>query len=120
MLVISDERLLRMALSELIDNALESETNRDSIRMTLERDPDQIVITISGAGPSTDTMQPVLMENMADPFLSTKPDRAGLGLTIAKRAIERLGGRLEIECSKKEGFVTRLIFPTHFMESNEK
>ncbi len=116
----SDERLMRMALSELIDNARESETNRDSIRMTLERDPELIVITISGTGPSTDTMQPVLMENIADPFLSTKPDRAGLGLTIAKRAIERLGGRLEIECSNAEGFMTRLIFPTHFMETNEK
>lgn len=118
--IITDEYLLRLALSELIDNAHEAGTDIDPVKVTLDGDVDSVSLVVSGAMPPASGAWTIVSDNIALPFVSTKPNRAGLGLTMAREAISRLGGRLEIAMSDQNGFMARLIFPSSFMEINRQ
>ena len=53
--------------------------------------PESVSLTIadSGAGPADDVKQ-----RLFDPFVTSKPDGAGLGLSVTREVIDQHGGRL--------------------------
>ncbi|WP_432696988.1 sensor histidine kinase [Marinobacterium sp. YM272] len=90
-----NEELLRGALANLISNALKY-TEADSL-LTLKaaRETDGVRFTLRDRGPGVDD---ALLARITDPFVRGRggSDGYGLGLSIARRAIERLGGRLSL------------------------
>jgi signal transduction histidine kinase len=50
-------------------------------------------------------------ERIFDPFFSTKPESAGLGLAISSTLIERNGGKLRLAKSDSNGSVFELVLP---------
>ena len=47
----------------------------------------------------------------ADPSRSRRTGGFGLGLSIARAAVERLGGRIELESKPGEGSTFRVVLP---------
>ena len=45
------------------------------------------------------------------PFFSTKPDRTGLGLTVAQSIVKQHGGNIEIESSSDKGTRVSISLP---------
>jgi len=52
------------------------------------------------------------MEHALEPFYSTKPDRQGIGLTIARGIWRRHRGTMTIESQPGEGTTVRLSAPS--------
>ncbi len=90
---LGEHTALTRALTELIINAAESLRGGGSVLVGARREGSEIVIEVAdtGCGMSADTLAAAFR-----PFFTTKPGRLGLGLTIARGAIEAMGGALEM------------------------
>ncbi|MBZ0115983.1 MAG: sensor histidine kinase [Sandaracinaceae bacterium] len=89
---------LELALRALIDNALD--TGAGEVELRGRHEQSQLLISVSDRGPGIE-LDPV--ERALEPFVSTRPGRAGLGLSIARRIAHRYGGRLAIAESGPRG-----------------
>lgn len=51
------------------------------------------------------------LENIFDPFFSTKETGSGLGLTVAHSIVKRHKGRISVQSSIKEGTIVEVLIP---------
>ena len=65
-------------------------------------------ISINDDGPGIPTK---VMENMGEPFISTRKDSMGLGIFLANAAVQRLGGTIEMFNLKIGGALTLIKLP---------
>jgi signal transduction histidine kinase len=109
--VVADEALLSEALANLIGNALDH-TDVGVLRIAVhqERDPCTVTIEIADSGPG---IAPAELERVFERFHrgTTARGGAGLGLPIAKAAIEAQGGTLELESTPGTGTTARVRLP---------
>jgi PAS domain S-box-containing protein len=104
---------LRQVIFNLIHNAIESMDNTmDRSRVlrviTDSQGPDAIVVAVEDSGPG---INPRRLENIFDPFITTKPNGMGLGLAICRMIVERHGGKLSASSDGKSGARFQLVLP---------
>lgn len=117
--LVCDERLIAQALLNLIKNAAESvqarrardgEPKEGFVKLRL-RDLDfgvQFEVSDNGLGfPEKDR------HRLIEPYVTTRPKGAGLGLAIVARVVEDHGGLIELDDSpgKTPGAIVRLVLP---------
>ena len=92
--VVGDEELLKRALGNLIDNALKYSEGPVEVRLTAEGD--EAVLSVRDHGDGVTEEQ---LERLADPFVRfhTRVAGTGLGLSLAKQAVQAMRGRLGFE-----------------------
>lgn len=111
--LISDRRLLRMVLQNLIDNALcyRQPNQPPRIEVSAEDAPREIVIRVkdNGLGIAPD-QQPQVFETFYRLHDDSKIPGTGLGLAICLRAVRRLDGTIELDSEPGRGscFTVRL------------
>jgi signal transduction histidine kinase/HAMP domain-containing protein len=88
-----DERLLRGAVANLIENAFQAAPG-GRVRLGSEAVDSKVVISVEDSGPG---ISPDVLPKIFDPYFSTKSTGTGLGLAIARKAIEEHGGRIHAE-----------------------
>ncbi|HYI10082.1 MAG TPA: ATP-binding protein [Thermoanaerobaculia bacterium] len=88
-----DERLLRGAVANLIENALQAAPG-GRVRLGSHGVDSKVVISVEDSGPG---VAPDLLPKIFDPYFSTKSTGTGLGLAIARKAIEEHGGAIQAE-----------------------
>ncbi|MBN2225902.1 MAG: HAMP domain-containing histidine kinase [candidate division Zixibacteria bacterium] len=100
---------VQLAMRELLDNAVMFGSANTDIEMALTQDGDGIVLTMQNDMATADDRQswPVLLE----PFVTTRPDRSGLGLPLARKVFAAHGGVLSIHTAPGARFVVRVDFP---------
>jgi len=102
---------LRMVLRLLAENAVESLPGGvGAVTMALLSLPRNwvcIEIRDTGCG-----MTPEILEHATEPFFTTKADRLGIGLTIARGIWRRHRGTLTIESQPSSGTTIRLSAPS--------
>ncbi len=104
-------RLLRRAVRNLVANSV---AYAGSARVAVREDDAEIVIEVSDSGPG---IAPDELERVTEPFYRVEPSRnretggSGLGLALAKAAVEVHGGRLELANGAQGGLVARLRLP---------
>jgi signal transduction histidine kinase len=101
---------LAHAVTNLLDNALKYTPG--SIDVTVRRESDAIVVEIADRGPGMNADD---ARHAFDRFFrGTRRDidGSGLGLSIARRAVERAGGTLELESSPAEGSRFTITLPS--------
>ncbi len=111
-----DERLLRVALMNILHNALRYSPEQSTITLKAARRQDEIVIAVADQGPGIDAdEQEKIFERFyrIDKARSRTVGSAGLGLAIAKLSIERLGGSVELDSERGKGSEFRLILPAN-------
>ncbi len=113
-----DRRLLRQALTNLLQNAADAVTMRGAengegggtIGLSVEQGEDdvRIIVTDDGIGlPQEDRAR------LTEPYVTHKPKGTGLGLAIVKKIMEDHGGRLTLDDRPDgSGAVAVLILPT--------
>lgn len=90
----ADRSLLEQALGNLIQNSIQAcegkEDRRIEVRMsTLESGRAQLIIEDSGEG-----IAPELREKLFTPFVTTKTEGTGLGLSFVKKVLEEHGAEI--------------------------
>jgi signal transduction histidine kinase/HAMP domain-containing protein len=88
-----DARLLRGAISNLIENALQA-APVGRVHLGSEGVDSKVIISVEDDGPG---VAPEMLPRIFDPYFSTKSTGTGLGLAIARKAIEEHGGRVHAE-----------------------
>jgi len=107
-----DEDTLRRALVNILDNAIKYTPQGGAIAVRLTDRATGIFIEVSDSGPGIAAEH---REKIFDRFYRVGQDRsrdaggAGLGLAIAKWAVEANGGRLEVENRAPHGSTFRIV-----------
>jgi heavy metal sensor kinase len=110
-----DPNVLRHALSNLIDNAIKYTPEKGSVSVRVAK-----MSLVEGAIEVRDTGRGVAAaerERIFERFYRVDAARArdsgglGLGLAIARWAVEAHGGRIEVESEQGKGSVFRIILP---------
>lgn len=106
------DRLTQLMLI-LLDNALKFTPPGGKVEVSVERDGEQIVLTVrdTGMGISSDDL-PYIWERFykADKSHTRSETGAGLGLAIAKEIMDRHGAKVQVSSVLKEGTVFQLRF----------
>jgi signal transduction histidine kinase/CheY-like chemotaxis protein len=113
--VIGDAARLRQVIFNLVGNAIKfTETGGISIIVEPGAHADEIVVAVrdTGIGIATADQSRVFLEfEQADVGSTRKYDGSGLGLTISKRIVERMGGVIALESSAGSGATFRVTVP---------
>jgi signal transduction histidine kinase len=88
-----DERLLRGAIANLIENAFQA-APAGEVRLGSHTVDSKVVISVEDTGPGVPAD---VLPRIFDPYFSTKSSGTGLGLAIARKAVEEHGGSVRAE-----------------------
>lgn len=104
-------RLTRV-LQNLLANAVRHTPADGAVRVVATRSAEHIELAVVDTG---EGIAPGDLEHVFDPFFRADPSRqgpgAGLGLALAKRIVETLGGRLEAESEPDHGSRFAVLLP---------
>ncbi|OGQ06669.1 MAG: hypothetical protein A2026_00795 [Deltaproteobacteria bacterium RBG_19FT_COMBO_46_12] len=109
-----DKDLIAKALIYILENSMEAVARtpvgkkQRMIKVTLFEDGENIGVSISDKGEGIPQKN---LDQIFEPFFSTRPERVGLGLTFAKRVVEEQGGGIQVESRLKRGTTITLTFP---------
>ncbi|MBK8915092.1 MAG: heavy metal sensor histidine kinase [Phycisphaerales bacterium] len=110
-----DRDTLRQALINLLDNAIKYSPPGGSIDVSVSRDGTGCVqLSVSDAGPGIPPDQQALVFDRfyrVDKARSREAGGVGLGLSIARWAVEANGGRIELESQVGRGSRFRIVLP---------
>jgi signal transduction histidine kinase len=84
---------LKQIFWSLVRNARDAAPRGTIVRVAIVRDPERVRISVSDRGPG---IAPERRSEVFEPFVSTKPEGAGLGLAISMRLAEAMGATLSI------------------------
>ena len=113
-LVWADRELLRLALLNLVDNAIRYSPEGLSILLRVRRNHKNTVVEVVDQGPGiAGEHQQKIFERFyrIDKARSRTSGGAGLGLSITRWAIERQGGHIELESELGHGSLFRIVMP---------
>ena len=111
----ADRELLRLALLNLVHNAIRYSAQRSMIHLRVRRCDANAVVEVVDQGPGiAPEHQQKIFERFyrVDKARSRASGGAGLGLAIARWAIERQGGHIELESEPGRGSLFRIVIPT--------
>lgn len=102
-----DPSLFAQALTSIITNAVEAMPQGGRVSILLLDGPNAggSTINVTDNGPG---MAPGVLSRVSEPFFTTKTRGLGLGLALARRIVERFGGRLAIDSSEGKGTSVRI------------
>ncbi len=105
-----DKVQIQQVLLNLIRNAVEAMNGASASRLTIEtvRMPDRVEFTVADTGPG---LPDTVRERLFQPFVTTKPDGLGVGLSICRTIIEGHGGELTAESPPDGGTLFRFSVP---------
>jgi signal transduction histidine kinase len=112
--LITDPDKLREVLMNLLHNAVEYSSPGGRIELKLERSRGAVTFSVRDTGIG---MTPEVQAQIFERFFRADPSRhatgvhAGLGLSIVKEYIERLGGEITVESAPDEGSTFRVTLP---------
>lgn len=103
-----NEAELKQVFINIFKNACEALVKDGCISITVTLQTETVSISIVDNGPGMDQET---LEQMYEPFFTTKYDGTGLGLMIARKIITDHGGSLTVASDKHEGTETIITLP---------
>jgi heavy metal sensor kinase len=113
--ILADRSTLKQAVLNLLDNAIKYSPEESAIRLVVRRVGASGVLEVIDNGPGIAPEHlPHVFERFyrADRARSRASGGAGLGLAIARWAVEANGGRIEVESDVHRGSVFRIVLRT--------
>ncbi|GAB6066068.1 ATP-binding protein [Aquifex pyrophilus] len=95
---------MEQVLINILDNAIDASPPGERVYVNLYKDRGNIVWEVEDRGEGIKDV-----DKAFKPFYTTKEGGTGLGLPIAKRLVEELGGRITVR--KEKGTVVRICLP---------
>jgi heavy metal sensor kinase len=109
---LADKQVLRHALINLVDNAIKFTPRGGSVRIRISETPASAIFDVIDTGPGVpEASRAHIFDRFYRADESDGVRGAGLGLSIAKGAVEANGGRLTLEASSPSGSTFRITMP---------
>lgn len=108
--VMADQVQLQQVFVNLLRNAIEATEGlaERGIAVSLQREGGRAVLSFRDAGPG---LPAEVRERLFQPFVSTKENGMGIGLSICRAIIEAHGGRISAPAGAGRGTVIRIELP---------
>ncbi len=103
-----DPDLLNPAISNLLQNAIEASGPGQSIEIRAESRDENVMIFVGDHG---EGIRPQHLENIFNPFFTTKPQGTGLGLAIVSKIIDEHQGRINVFSEAGAGTTFEITLP---------
>jgi PAS domain S-box-containing protein len=116
-IVLGDPNELEQLFHNLLVNAHEATPPEGAVAVEVSVGAGQVVVTIADSGPG---IPPDLLEQVFDPFVTTKPRGSGLGLTIVAGIARAHQARLRVANRPGGGAVLTMEFPLPTRTDAEK
>jgi nitrogen fixation/metabolism regulation signal transduction histidine kinase len=96
-----DGQMMRRALVNLIQNAVQASRGRARVAVSIRaRVTDKVELVIEDDGPG---IPPSLRDQVFEPYVTTKDDGTGLGLAIVKKVVMDHQGTVEVQAGEPNG-----------------
>jgi heavy metal sensor kinase len=118
--VTADRLVLREAIANLVDNAIKYSPPASSIRVRVDADGHDAHLSVADEGPGIAAAdRPRIFDRFfrVDEARSRDRGGVGLGLAIAKWAVEVNGGQISVENGATGGSVFRIVLPIGVAET---
>lgn len=103
-----DATLIESSVSNIVQNAADAMADGGDLRISTWRNGEFAEIVVSDTGPG---IPPEQMENIFNPFFTTKPRGVGLGLALVSKFIDGHGGKITVSSRPGEGATFRIQLP---------
>jgi two-component system, NtrC family, sensor histidine kinase HydH len=95
-----DPALLRLALSNLVQNAIQASDKGQRVDFGAQANPEQVRLFVEDQGAG---IKPEHLENIFNPFFTTKAKGVGLGLAIVSKIVDEHQGRIDVKSETGKG-----------------
>lgn len=113
-----DDDLIKVLLSNLIDNAIKASNENSEIHITLNNEKSEITIQDYGIGIAKEHLDKIFEPfYMVDKARSRANHGAGLGLSICKRILDIHNGKFDISSEINKGTLVKLIFKAEVIDN---
>ena len=103
-----DAQLIERVVYNLLMNAAQASPPKASITVKTRQAGDTVEIAVIDRGSGID---PKLLDNIFNPFFTTKSTGVGLGLAIVSKIVDEHGGTITVESEPGSGSVFRVFLP---------
>lgn len=106
----ADAARIQQVLLNLLQNAVEAIGSRGEVRITLGRGAKEntVALSVRDSGPG---IPAEVHRQLFEPFITTKEQGIGLGLSIVRRIAEEHGGSISVQTSARQGTTFTLLLP---------
>lgn len=99
---------LRQITLNLVLNSLDAINERGEIKISIGQSDNMAILEISDTGSGIPADK---LDEIFQPFVTTKPTGTGLGLPIVKRIMENVRGEISLESEEGKGATFRVYLP---------
>jgi signal transduction histidine kinase len=103
-----DAELMERVFFNLVLNAAQASPEGGAVTIKTRAAAGTAEISIIDRGVG---IQPAELQNIFNPFFTTKPDGVGLGLAIVSKIIDEHGGKIAVESEPGKGSIFRVLLP---------
>jgi two-component system, NtrC family, sensor histidine kinase HydH len=103
-----DTDLLTVALTNLLQNAIQASAAGQEVELGIERAASVVKIWVTDHGCG---IPPQHLENIFNPFFTTKPQGVGLGLPIVAKIIDEHQGHIDVSSEEGRGTKFEVALP---------
>jgi signal transduction histidine kinase len=106
--LLADSKEMEQVFNNIIANGLYEMQQGGTLNLHLRHDAKAIYVTVSdtGAGIAKEHLNQIF-----DPFYTTKPKGTGCGLSVVLRIVKTYGGRIAVESEPGQGTTFRIQLP---------
>lgn len=105
-MILGNRVLLKSALQNLLNNALESGAKKIRLQATARNAWYEVVVADDGPGIAAEQQQRIF-----EPFFSSRPGGSGLGLAVVRAVVQSMGGEISVDSVVGKGTRFSLRFP---------
>jgi len=103
-----DGQLMERVVYNLLLNAAQASPAQGTVTVKTRQFNSTVEIAVIDRGPG---IEPKHLENIFNPFFTTKPTGVGLGLAIVSKIVDEHSGKITVESEPGEGSVFRVYLP---------
>jgi len=106
--VIGDPDQLKQVFLNILTNAVQATRAEGKLDVLIDPRAEGLVAAVRDTGCG---IPPGKLRTIFDPFMTTKEDGTGLGLSVALRIVEEHGGRIDVDSAEGQGTTFSVCLP---------